>query len=166
MMVLWPRVATAAVLIASFAAVQAHAGEKGEKEPVAIIELGGAAERTFTGETSIGPSAAVEFEPIKDWLEIEVGTGALFSKGHSHWDSDFLFKKPFTLSDKVEFMVGVGPQWSQPFKGDAGSLGTEFALDFMFWPTRDEAALSGNVDPWILSGHWDALSRLVGSTLA
>jgi hypothetical protein len=26
-------------------------------------------------------------------------------------------EKPFTLSDKVEFMVGAGPQWSQAFNG-------------------------------------------------
>jgi hypothetical protein len=60
----------------------------------------------------------------------------LFSKGHTHWDSDFLFKKPFTLSDKVEFMVGAGPQWSQTLNG-GGTWGAEFALDFMIWPTRD-----------------------------
>jgi hypothetical protein len=61
----------------------------------------------------------------------------LFGRGHTEWSTDFLFKKPFTLSDKVEFMVGAGPQWSQPFKGDPGSFGAEFALDFMFWPTLD-----------------------------
>jgi hypothetical protein len=33
-----------------------------------------------------------------------IGTGPLFSKGHSQWDSDFLLKKPFTLSGEVEFM--------------------------------------------------------------
>jgi hypothetical protein len=60
----------------------------------------------------------------------------LFSKGHSQWDSDLLFKKPFTLSDKVEFMVGAGPQWSQTLNG-GGNLGAEFALDFMIWPTKD-----------------------------
>jgi hypothetical protein len=129
-------VATAAAAFMGFTGTQAHAGEKGEKEPVAIIELGGTAEWAFTGETGLGPSAAVEFEPIKDWLEIEIGTGPLFSKGHTHWDSDFLFKKPFTLSDKVEFMVGAGPQWSQTLNG-GGALGAEFALDFMIWPTKD-----------------------------
>jgi hypothetical protein len=78
----WPRrirarfhlgvAATAAVAFMGFTGAQAHAGEKDEKEPVAIIELGGAAEWAFTGETSLGPSAAVEFEPIKDWLEIKI----------------------------------------------------------------------------------------------
>jgi hypothetical protein len=120
----------------AFTDALARAEEK-EKEPLAIIELGGAGEWTLNGVSSFGPSAAVEFEPIKDWLEIEIGTGPLFGGGHTEWSTDFLFKKPFTLSDKVEFMVGAGPQWSQPFKGDPGSLGAEFALDFMFWPTRD-----------------------------
>jgi hypothetical protein len=128
--------ATTAVVLVGFTGTHAHAGEKGEKEPIAIIELGGTAEWTFTGETSLGPSAAVEFEPIKDWLEIEIGTGPLLSKGHSHWDSDLLFKKPFTLWDEVEFMVGAGPQWSQTLNG-GGTLGAEFALDFMIWPTKD-----------------------------
>jgi hypothetical protein len=78
----------------------------------------------------------VEFEPIRNWLEIEVGTAALFGNARTEWDRDILFKKPFTLSDKVEFMVGAGPQWSQPVNG-AGKLGAEFALDFMFWPAPD-----------------------------
>jgi hypothetical protein len=56
-------------------------------------------------------------KPIKDWLEIEIGTAPLFGHGHPEWDTDVLFKKPFTLSDKVEFMVGAGPQWSQPTNG-------------------------------------------------
>ena len=115
--------------------VQARAAEK-EKEPLAIIELGGAAEWGVSGGSGFGPSVAVEFEPIKDWLEIEIGTAPLFGNGHTEWDTDILFKKPFTLSDKVEFMIGAGPQWSQTLNG-AGKFGAEFALDFMFWPTKD-----------------------------
>jgi hypothetical protein len=128
--------AAAVVSLGGFASTLAHAGEKGEKEPLAIVELGGSGEWAFTGQTSVGSSVAVEFEPIKDWLEIEVGTGPLFGKDHAHWDTDLLFKKPFILSDKVEFMVGAGPQWSQSFNG-GGALGAEFALDFMIWPTKD-----------------------------
>jgi len=33
----------------------------------------------------------------------------MFGKGISEWDTDILFKKPFTLSDKVEFMIGARP---------------------------------------------------------
>jgi hypothetical protein len=117
------------------AAANAQAEEK-EKEPFAILELGGAGGWSFGGASSFGPSAAIEFEPIKNWLEIEVGTAPLFGNGHTELDTDILFKKPFSLSDKVEFMVGAGPQWSQTING-TGKLGAEFALDFMFWPTPD-----------------------------
>jgi hypothetical protein len=49
----------------------------GGKEPTAIVELGGAGEWGFPGTSSFGPSAAVEFTPIKDWLEIEAGVAAM-----------------------------------------------------------------------------------------
>ena len=79
-----------------------------EKEPSAVVEIGGAGEWGLRdGGSSFGPSAAVEVTPIKDWLEIEAGIAPLFGGGHTEWDTDLLFKKPFTLSDTVEFMVGV-----------------------------------------------------------
>ena len=84
--------------------MQARAGEK-EKEPDAILEIGGSGDWSVSGPFSFGPTAAIEFTPIENWLEIEVGTGPMFGKGISEWDTDILFKKPFTLSDKVEFMI-------------------------------------------------------------
>ena len=48
-----------------------------EKEPSAIAELGTAGEWDFPS-SKFGPTAAVEFTPIKDWLEIEAGVSALF----------------------------------------------------------------------------------------
>ena len=54
-----------------------------EKEPTAIIELGGAGEWGVPGASSYGPSAAVEFTPIKDWLEIEAGVAPMFSHGRT-----------------------------------------------------------------------------------
>jgi len=47
-----------------------------------------------------------------------------------------LFKKPFTLSDKVEFMVGAGPEWLHTTEGGktTDSIGGVAALDFMVWP--------------------------------
>jgi hypothetical protein len=110
----------------------AYAAE--EKEPTAIIELGGAGEWDFP-KGKIGPTAAVEFTPIKDWLEIEAGASTLFSGGRPEWTTDLLFKKPFTLSDKVEFMIGVGPEWT--FSREGTKIAGEVAADFMFWPTPD-----------------------------
>jgi hypothetical protein len=59
----------------------------------------------------------------------------MFGGGRTEWDTDLLFKKPFTLSDKLEFMIGAGPAWTVSREGI--KVGTEIALDFMFWPTPD-----------------------------
>lgn len=112
-------------------AVAAHAQEKGE-EATAILELGGAGEWDFPGSSRFGPSTAVEFTPIEDWIEIEAGIAALFSTGPTEWDTDLLVKKPFTLSHTVEFMAGIGPQWT--FSRAGTTIAGEIALDFMFWP--------------------------------
>ena len=135
----------------------------GDKEPTAIVELGPAGEWGLPGTSSYGPSLAIEFIPIKDWLEIEVGAARLFHHGGSEWDADLIFKKPFTLSDKVEFMVGVGPQWT--FSREGTLPGAEFALDFMFWRAADrkfgwfvEPAYSYSFG----RGHEQSLSATVG----
>jgi hypothetical protein len=95
------------LLCASNAAAQSV-----DKEPVAIVELGGAAEWNVKGGgSSFGPSAAVEVTPIENWLELEAGVTPLFGRQSKELDIDFLFKKPWTLSKRVEFMVGVGPEW-------------------------------------------------------
>src|SRR3984957_11850326 len=111
-----------------------------DKEPLAIFELGAAGEWGFNnGSSSFGPTAAVEFTPIKNWLEIETGVSTLFSKGKTEWDTDFVFKKPFDLSPNVEFEPGVGPVWMHTLTGSrtTNAIGAEVVLDFMFWPTAD-----------------------------
>jgi hypothetical protein len=52
------------------------------------------------------------------------------------WGTDRPFKKPWTLSRKVEFMVGIGPEWvhTSEFGKTKNSFAGEFALDFMYWP--------------------------------
>lgn len=109
-----------------------------DSEPAAILELGGAAARDLKGGgSSFGGDLAVEFTPIEKWLEIEVGTTPLFRRHSTEWDTDVLFKKPWTLSEKVEFMLGVGPEWihTRSFGVTTNSLGGEVVLDFMFWPS-------------------------------
>ena len=113
--------------------------QSAEKEPAAILELGAAASRSLNGGRSAGgPSLAVEVTPIKEWLELEAGVTPLFSAQATEWDTDLLFKKPWTLSRKVEFMAGIGPEWVHTGHAGAGvnALAGEAALDFMFWPTR------------------------------
>jgi hypothetical protein len=109
-----------------------------EPEPAAIVELGGAAARDLKGGgSSFGGDLAVEFTPIEKWLEIEVGTTPLFRRHSTEWDTDLLFKKPWTLSEKVEFMFGLGPEWihTKASGVTTNALGGEVVLDFMFWPS-------------------------------
>jgi hypothetical protein len=112
-----------------------------DKEPkeVAVVELGGAAERSLTeGSSSFGPTVAVEFTPIEHWLELEAGVTPLFRRHSTEWSTDLLFKKPWTISPKFEFMLGVGPEWihTNAYGKKMNSAGLEVAPDFMFWPSK------------------------------
>lgn len=108
------------------------------REPVAIVELGGSASQSLTGGgASFGPTVAVEVTPIENWLELEAGVTPLFARHSTEWDTDLLFKKPWTLSKKAEFMAGIGPEWVHATKYGAttNSVSGEAVLDFMFWPS-------------------------------
>jgi hypothetical protein len=108
-----------------------------DKDPAAIFEIGGAGEWALThGTPGYGPNIAVEVTPNKEWLEIEAGVTPFFSRGQTEWDSDLLFKKPYTLSRTTEFMFGVGPEWAHTISGGKGtdSVAAEAAADFMVWP--------------------------------
>ena len=104
-----------------------------EEDPVAVVEVGAAVSRVLHGgESAFGPTLAVEVTPVESWLELEAGVTPLFSHGSTEWGTDLLFKKPWTLSPKVEFMIGVGPEWIHSKTANSGSL--EAILDFMYWP--------------------------------
>jgi hypothetical protein len=126
--------ATALVLLAQ----TAHA-EDNDKEPV-LLELGAASEWSLLdGTGSLGPNAALDIPVIENWLEIEAGVSALFGNNHMEWDSGLLFKKPYALSESVEFEVGVGPAWLHTTGGGrtTNSLGGEAAIEFQVFPWPD-----------------------------
>lgn len=110
----------------------------GDKGPIAIVELGAATSWNFSGgAATFAPNLAAEITPIENWLELEAGVSPFYTRKSTEWDTDLLFKKPWTISRKSEFMLGVGPQWvhlSQNGKA-RNSLSGEVAGDFMFWPT-------------------------------
>jgi hypothetical protein len=124
--------------------------QSSEKEPTAIVELGGAAFHGRTGEgASFGPTIAVEVTPIEKWLELEAGVTSLF-RGHStEWSADLLFKKPWTLSKRAEFMVGLGPEWihARQYSTTTNSLGGEVVADFMYWPSSAKHRFGWYVEP-------------------
>ncbi len=112
--------------------------QSSNKEPAAIIELGGATAVSVKDATpSAGPTLAVEVTPIDNWLELEAGVTPLFSHRSTEWDTDLLFKKPWTLSKKAEFMAGIGPEWvhTNEYGRTPNSVSGEAVLDFMFWPS-------------------------------
>jgi len=109
-----------------------------DAEPAAIVELGGSGSRSLKGGgSSYGADVAVEVTPIENWLELEAGVTPLFTRHSTEWDIDFLFKKPWTLSKKAEFMIGVGPAWVHTRQNGmtTNSIAAEAVLDFMFWPS-------------------------------
>jgi hypothetical protein len=129
----------AVVLLASLFLFPASAFPQSvEKDPAAVVELGGAfGWNVKDGGSSFGPSAAVEVTPIEHWLELEAGVTPLFARHSTEWNTDLLFKKPWTLSKKAEFMLGVGPEWvhSTKFGRTTNTISGEAVLDFMFWPS-------------------------------
>jgi hypothetical protein len=128
------------MLLFSFTAMllPAEIAQAGEKEPLAVIELGAASEWGLNGSGySFGPTAAVEFTPIKNWLVIEPGVAALFRHGQAEWDAGFVVKKPFDLTPSVEFEPGIGPVWMHTVGSGGTTLGVEIVTEFMFWPTPD-----------------------------
>jgi len=113
--------------------------QSAEKEPAATLELGGAASRSLTeSESSFGPTVAVEVTPIENWLELEAGVTPLFRRHSTEWSADLLFKKPWTLSDTKEFMIGIGPEWihSNAYGIRMSSVAGEIVPDFMFWSSQ------------------------------
>jgi hypothetical protein len=124
--------------IALLLSVEKAPAEEKDKDPLAVIALGAAGEWGFPGgKFSRGPSAAIEFPLIKDWVEVEVGGAKLFRRGVSEWEAEVVFRKPFTLSETTELMVGLGPVWTWE-KSESGKVGTIFMADFMFWSSPEK----------------------------
>ena len=114
------------------------ASQEPEKEAAAILEVGAQPARSLSGGGwTLSPTVAVEVTPIENWLELEFGVTPTFTRHSTEWDTDVLFKKPWTLSKKVEVMLGVGPVWIHTRENGitTNSVAGEIALDFMFWPS-------------------------------
>ena len=117
----------------------ARAGEK-EKDAAAELEIGAAAEWAIPGGNfGFGPSVGIEYTLIRDWLEIELEVSPLFGAGRTDWDTEFIFKKPYSLSDKIEVMPGIGPAWLYKTGNgqNTGSFGAVALVDVQIWPSLE-----------------------------
>jgi hypothetical protein len=115
-----------------------------------VVEIGAATSWSITnGGASFGPDVAVEFTPIEHWLEIEAGITPLFARHSTEWGTDLLFKKPWTLSKKVEFMAGVGPEWihAKDYGMTSNAIAGEAVGDFMFWPSAGKRRFGWFLEP-------------------
>jgi hypothetical protein len=111
----------------------------------------------------------VEFPVIKNWLEIETGISPLFRSGQTERQADLLFKKPFTINEHVEFMIGAGPQLSYATAGGGTKIASEFALEWMIWPSADRK-FGWFVEPTyscsFSKGHEQSIGVTTGLTIA
>lgn len=118
-----------------------HVGEHEETEPLLTVKIGGAAERSLKDyTTSAGPTFGLETGLFHDALEVELNSTPLMQGGKTTWKSGLILKKPFELSESVEFELGLGPIWLHRGKLEedeevqADSLGGEAVAELVFWP--------------------------------
>jgi hypothetical protein len=139
-----------------------------DKEPKAIFEVGAATNWNLSGgAATFAPNLAAEITPIENWLELEAGVSPFYTRNAKEWDTDLLFKKPWTISRKAEFMLGVGPEWVHLKQNRrwSDSIAGEIAADFMFWPTgkhRFGWYLEPAYDYSFASGHQKSISMSGG----
>lgn len=135
---------------------------------VATLEVGASTNWNFSGgAATFAPNLAAECTPIENWLELEAGVSPFYTRNSTEWDTDFLFKKPWTLSKKAEFMLGVGPQWAHLKQNGktTDSFAGELAGDFMFWPTgrhRFGWYLEPDYDYSSAGGHQQSIGMSAG----
>jgi len=110
-----------------------------DKEGIAVVEIGGASSTDLkSNKSGLGYNISVETTPLENWLEIELGISPTYAAHSKENDIDFLFKKPWTFSSELEFMIGIGPDWSHAtsYGVATNSWSGELALDFMYWPFK------------------------------
>jgi len=143
-----------------------------EKEPIAILEIGMATSVNVPGTSAtFAPNIAVEATPIENWLELEAGVSPFFTRTSTEWDTDLLFKKPWTISRKAEFMLGVGPEWVHLRQNGktTNSIAGEVAGDFMFWPAHRHRFgwfLEPAYDYSFAGGHQQSIGMTAGLLVA
>ena len=123
-------------------------------DTVAILEVGASTNWNFNGgAATFAPNLAAECTPIENWLELEAGVSPFYTRNSTEWDTDFLFKKPWGLSKKAEFMLGVGPQWAHLKRN-----GKRQIPSMESWP---ETSCSGQRQGIVLAGTWSQLTITV-----
>jgi hypothetical protein len=134
-----------AALVAALVLCDGAAWAEDRDEPGVRVQIGGAGEWSRDDKAGrFGPTLALEFTAIPQWLEIEAGLTSLFGSGTTDWSGELLFKKSFDLTDKIEFEVGLGPEW----RINSKSVAAEAVLELIYWPTP------GRTFGWFVEPSW------------
>jgi hypothetical protein len=143
---------------------EARADEK-EKESSVVIELGGGGEWDIRGGAgAYGPNLAMEFEVIEHWLEIETGVAPRFERGGSEVEFELIFKKPFELSESLEFLIGAGPVWvHHAEESPKDSIAGEAIVELVYWPW-DNHKVGFFVEPSYSYNFGEGHEKAVGVT--
>jgi hypothetical protein len=152
------------ILVIMFLSEIAHAGAtESQQDHAFVLGIGGTIETSLPGSShASGFDAFAESTVIEDWLELELGLSRLSdSGGGTETSIDFLFKKPYLLSQGIEFMAGLGPELvrTSGTESDGTFWGVEFALDFMFWPWKN---VGFSVEPTYDLVFRDGVDRNIG----
>ena len=143
-----------------------------DKDPIAILGVGAATSWHFSGgAATFAPNLAAEATPIENWLELEMGVSPFYTRRSTEWDTDLLFKKPWTISRKSEFMLGIGPEWVHLKQNGkvSNSIAGEVAGDFMLWPSgkhRFGWFLEPAYDYSFAGGHQQSIGMSAGLLIA
>jgi hypothetical protein len=97
--------------VSSFAHADEHSEKNDSEHHFITLEIGGAGEWSFRGESAYGHEAGLEFTVVEHWLEIELAVMPLLSKDEAEIGTEIIFKIPFELSKSLEFYIGAGPEW-------------------------------------------------------
>ncbi|MFC6646058.1 hypothetical protein ACFQBQ_10795 [Granulicella cerasi] len=139
-----------------------------DDDPLVTLELGAATSwNTTGGAATFAPSIAAETTLVENWLEVEAGLSTFYTRNSSEYDSDFIVKKPWTISHGAEFMLGLGPSWSYTRQAGVGNntISGEVAGDFMFWPVKRHKFgwyLEPSYERSFNSGHQQSLNLSAG----
>lgn len=102
-----------------------------------VFELGAEGDWSKAEALHTGGTFAFEVTPIEHWLELEVGVSAIPHPGGVEIPVDLLFKKPWRISRRVEFMAGVGPEVIHSTVGPRTFWGLSGVGDLMVWPRQN-----------------------------
>jgi len=102
--------------------------------------------RWSTGDGSLHPglNAFVEYEPVENWLELELSVSVLAVEGGREVPVDLLFQKTISTHSSTRADDRRRPSDCVRFRQrkEGTFVGGQDALDFMFWPSR-------NVGLWV-----------------